>query len=135
MISFIAGSTILKRVWGVLSMSLSVPIWLMIIGVLGASTWVYIDRSQVKAEAEEALVSAAEVAAAEAALEAQKRITAASEEMSSRLREANKRLDDQLAESRRNWEMENAKIKEAESRPVNPHCVLDGDLYSRLRAK
>jgi hypothetical protein len=135
-------SAFLSIVWRVLGFTVPLPLGV----VLAALAWVQFDKSsairQAVNERVTEMVAGAEIAALEAKLEAEEKISAARGQVAA---EANRRLmaeiDARVNLSRRlaaiqtENEILNDDLADLLSRPVARDCAVDPDLLGRLRAR
>lgn len=122
----------LKAVGKVLAFGITIPLGV----VLAAGLWVHFDKSSAVRSAVDravtALVADAEIKAAKAEAEAQRRIAAEYQRQAERARMASDQFAALLAESRAREEGLQDEIDELAAAPVNDACIVDGGILGRL---
>ena len=120
---------IIRAIWGFLSLSLKIPLWLMLIAVL-AHFW--LQHSAVhKATAN--LVARAELEAAKAKAEGLQKIADDAKARADTLKAANDAYAKQAAEDSIKIGNLDDQINELLSKPVNDQCIVDRSILDRLR--
>ena len=120
---------IIRAIWGFLSLSLKIPLWVMLIAVL-AHFW--LQHSAVhKATAN--LVKRAELEAAQAKAEGLQKIANEQQTRADELKAANDAYAKQAAQDSIKIGNLDDQINELLSKPVNDKCVVDRSVFDRLR--
>jgi hypothetical protein len=132
----------MKLIWRILGFTIPIPVAM----ILAALAWVQFDKSsairQAVNERVKEMVAGAEIAALEAKLEAEEKISAARGKLAA---EANQRLmaeinarvnlSRRLAAIQTENEILNDDLADLLSRPVAGDCAVDPDLLGRLRGR
>jgi hypothetical protein len=135
-------TVILKVVWRILGFTIPVPVAV----ILAALAWVQFDKSsairQAVNERVTEMVAGAEIAALEAKLEAEEKISAArgaaAAEANRRLQveiDARVNLSQRMAAIQTENEILNDDLADMLSRPVDRACSVDADVLGRLRGR
>lgn len=133
---------LLKVLWRILGFTIPIPVAV----ILAALAWVQFDKSsairQAVNERVKEMVAGAEIAALEAKLDAEQKISAARAKLAT---EANQRLmaeinarvnlSRRLAAIQTENEILNDDLADLLSRPVAGDCAVDSDLLGRLRGR
>ena len=120
---------IIRAIWGFLSLSLKIPLWLMLIAVL-AHFW--LQHSAVH-KATENLVKRAELEAAQAKAEALQKIATEQQKRADELKAANDAYAKRAAADNIKLGNLNDQISEILAAPVNDQCIVNGDIFKRLQ--
>lgn len=124
----------LRPLLGILTFSLTIPVWL----ALTVGLWVHFDKSSAVRQAVDRavteLVTGAELEAAQARVQALQQINAALRGRVEALDAANNRFSESLQQAQNDLENVNAQLADLLSTPVNELCAVDGALLERLRS-
>lgn len=123
----------LRPIWKLLAFGITIPLWLILAAVVVGGVWTWRERVAAVDEAEERLVTVAELEAAKAEADALRAINADQRAREDRLRAANKRISDDLYHAEKQLEGKNDRIDELAAMPVNPECRVDERFIDLLR--
>jgi len=123
----------LRGIWKLASLTVTIPLWLIVAAWLVLRLDAFADQRAAVHRAVSDLVDGAELQAERAKVAALETLNAIEAQKALAAEQALADLSARAAESQRKLEDADDEIRELLARPVNDQCLVDADLFQRLR--